>query len=834
MKGPIKLTRNDGYYLPLFNLKGLKASITPFFGGDLKLDQHHFALQPVSELSLYENIHSRNVIFTVNQQRYYLNGQLPHQLNDDVTYDFGMLYQVVMRKNELFSLKTTSFIPVNETVEAHQIEIKNESNKPLTFDVITAIPLYGRSADNIRDHRHVTSLLHRVFHHEQGIMVEPTLSFDERGHLRNHVSYSVFADIKDVKVNRLISTLDDFIDGGSMNYPLGIYRKDVEPKDGYETIGAIGFEPFTLNPGESKLLHVTIGIHHNKKIAIDESLKYFNPQTFQVELAKTNAFFAKYPHQLSFSFHSESYEQLLKWVSLQPVLRRHLGNSFLPHHDYGRGGRGWRDLWQDLLALIMFNDGTVKDLLENNFKGIRIDGSNATIIGDEPGEFKADRNNIVRIWSDHGAWPLLTVKMYLDETGDIPFLLKKQTYFDDQFTHYTYKTKQISNPDHILSVNNISYEGTILEHLMLQNIVAHQNVGEFGFVKLEDADWNDGLDMAKKQGETIAFTHFYANNLRLLADMIEKLNVETVELFEDLYELIMNKLNLQQFFDAVSTFNGKTIHASSKELIDQLRKLAEERINYLQNRGWLKDYHYQSYINNDGLFADSKDTMSLTGQAMALLSETATKSQAITIAKHAKALLFDKEVGGYHLNSFYDAILLNIGRAYGFAYGHKENGAVFSHMVMMYAYGLYNYDLSHEAREAYQTLLNQAIHPDSKVLAGIPEYFNNQGHGKYLYLTGSASWLLKLLRTHVFGLKFNYGVLNLEPKLEKDDFIEGKASIKTYIFGRLTKVTYHNDKNLDLNQYKISKIMMGETSVSLPLSTIDGDLEVYLDEISSV
>ena len=45
-----------------------------------------------------------------------------------------------------------------------------------------------------------------------------------------------------MSVNRLISTLDDFIDGGSKDYPLGIYRKDVEPKDGYETIG-IGFEP---------------------------------------------------------------------------------------------------------------------------------------------------------------------------------------------------------------------------------------------------------------------------------------------------------------------------------------------------------------------------------------------------------------------------------------------------------------------------------------------------------------------------------------------------------------------------------------------------------------
>src|SRR5690606_9036682 len=113
MDKTLRLTRNDGYYLPLFNLKGLKGSITPFFGGDLKTDQHHFALQPASELSLYENLHSRNVIFTVNDKKYYLNGQTEHQQNDELDYRFGMLYQTVIRKNKLFTLETTSFIPVN-------------------------------------------------------------------------------------------------------------------------------------------------------------------------------------------------------------------------------------------------------------------------------------------------------------------------------------------------------------------------------------------------------------------------------------------------------------------------------------------------------------------------------------------------------------------------------------------------------------------------------------------------------------------------------------------------------------------------------------------------
>ena len=61
----------------------------------------------------------------------------------------------------------------------------------------------------------------------------------------------------------------------------------------------------------------------------------------------------------------------MRWVALQPTLRRLFGNSFLPYHDYGRGGRGWRDLWQDVLALLLTSDEAVDDLLLSYFAGVR-------------------------------------------------------------------------------------------------------------------------------------------------------------------------------------------------------------------------------------------------------------------------------------------------------------------------------------------------------------------------------------------------------------------------------------------------------------------------------
>ena len=69
--------------------------------------------------------------------------------------------------------------------------------------------------------------------------------------------------------------------------------------------------------------------------------------------------------------------------------------------------------------------------------------------------------------------------------------------------------------------------------------------------------------------------------------------------------------------------------------------------------------------------------MNLTGQAMALLSETLTQIQAKQISEKTKELLFNGSIGGYHLNSNYNKVMSDMGRAFGFSYNNKENGAVF-------------------------------------------------------------------------------------------------------------------------------------------------------------
>ena len=237
------------------------------------------------------------------------------------------------------------------------------------------------------------------------------------------------------------------------------------------------------------------------------------------------------------------FEGWLRWVTVQPVLRRIFGNSFLPYHDYGRGGRGWRDLWQDILALLMMESGDVSQMLYDNFGGVRMDGSNATIIGSRPGEFKADRNNIPRVWMDHGVWPLLTTGLYIDQTGDLAFLLRPQVYFKDHLAARARRVDSlVARTGTVLrTADGEPYQGTILEHLLVQHLVPFFNVGEHNNIRLEGADWNDAMDMASQRGESVAFTAMYAGNLRRLSEWVlalEKLGVPEVEVASEMLPLL--------------------------------------------------------------------------------------------------------------------------------------------------------------------------------------------------------------------------------------------------------------------------------------------------------
>ena len=433
-------------YFPLVNAGGMISSVTPLLAGDAKCGQNTYLLAPASSETLHESRTARNFWVCLDgYDPWSAVGQSAPQMTrrfgkncEEAVLTGGLLWQQVARTHKESGLlaETLSFVPAGEEkIEIMQVTLTNNGPAALHLTPIAAIPMYGRSADNIRDHRHVTSLLHRVTLRPHGVDLRPTLTFDERGHQKGTVTYRVWGgDEHGGAPVGFIPLVRDFVGSGSYDWPQAVVcpesaklLRSGDTAQGSEVVAALYFAPVTLNPGEAAHYQIVLSID-------DDPTPYLTPETVRRTLEATKAHWQQ-SSALSLGTGDPDFDAWARWVGIQPTLRRICGCSFLPHHDYGRGGRGWRDLWQDSLALLLKDPGNTRRDLLSYFAGIRTDGTNATIIGAKPGEFKADRNNIPRVWMDHGFWPLLTVELYLNETGDDAFLLKKQSYFRDCLSH---------------------------------------------------------------------------------------------------------------------------------------------------------------------------------------------------------------------------------------------------------------------------------------------------------------------------------------------------------------------------------------------------------------
>lgn len=269
-----KAQRYPGTYFPLANEAGMISSVTAMLSGDCKTGQNSYLLPPASAETLHESRASRNFwILEEGRAPWSVAGQSALQQagrlsedEEDTTLFGGLLWQGIERVRKRSGLRASvlSFVPAgDEKVEIMQVTLSNEGSTSLELTPVAAIPVYGRSADNIRDHRHVTSLLQRV--------------------------------------------------------------------EGGEVAAALFFPTVILKPGDMRRYQIVLAVDANPA-------PYLSPDT-------------------------------------------------------------------------------VRDDLVSYFAGVRTDGTNATIIGSAPGEFKADRNNIPRVWMDHGFWPLFTVALYIDERG---------------------------------------------------------------------------------------------------------------------------------------------------------------------------------------------------------------------------------------------------------------------------------------------------------------------------------------------------------------------------------------------------------------------------------
>ncbi|MBF0522148.1 MAG: cellobiose phosphorylase [Candidatus Omnitrophica bacterium] len=853
------LARIRSIYFPLSGVdaKSIKSSITPYLSGDIKTDKYHYVTKPASREDL--KIPVRNFFVFIPGKGVVSLAQDCDE-KDTISVEAGPLWHKIIRRFPFpgLELEALNFVPVTgENVELMSVTVKNISSQAISYVPTASIPLFARSLANKHDHEHVTALLHRIVQHTNGVVVKPTMFFNEEGHKENKEQYFVLG-LNDKNENPVgtFPTIECFCgDAGSLSSPEAVLKNNPVGKlsdkelHGKEAVGALRFKEETLKSSEARQYLLVVGLSANEQETTRILGTFNSAKKFSEAMEQNKAYWQQKARSISFTTENKDHDAWMHWVVLQPVFRRIFGCSFLPDHDYGKGGKGWRDIWQDLLSLILIEPETVRENLINNFGGVRVDGSNATIIGSNPGEFIADRNAITRVWMDHGVWPFTTLLLYIDQTGDYDIVLENNTYFRDPQQSRGKQKDPSWTPAYGNKLKDKTgriYEGSLLEHILIQHLVQFFNVGEHNIMRLENADWNDGLDMAADRGESVTFMSFYAGNMLTLADLLEDLAkakaVRSLNLMKEIlilldetvdYESVEAKTKWlkEKYFPAVQPqISGEKLEVALTTLVKDLRKKGTwifEHIRKSQKISVGKNTWLNGYYDNDGKAVEGsiggKVRMTLTGQVFPIMSGLAEQNEIEAIIQSVKEYLVDKDLGGVRLNTDFGLDhYLSLGRAFGFAYGTKENGAFFSHMTVMYAYALYKRGFVREGYEVLHSIYQMcADTAKSKIYPGIPEYCDGEGRGMYHYLTGSASWLVLTRLTQACGIRGHRGDLVLAPQLVKEEFdAQGLAKVDCSFAGKRISVQYINKNLYDFNTYKIKEIYLNDKMI--PFNQVHG------------
>ena len=251
---------------------------------------------------------------------------------------------------------------------------------------------------------------------------------------------------------------------------------------------------------------------------------------------------------------------------------------------------------------------------------------------------------------------------------------------------------------------------------------------------------------------------------------------------------------LEEYLEKTKNISGEKVAVDIDDLISDLRHKSDHMFTWLRDKEWLKEGFFNGYYDNSGRRVEGRRggdiRMRLHAQVFAIMSGVATDEQIrkawASINKHLRS----KRFGGFRLNTDFKDVYMDLGRAFGFSYGDKENGAFFNHMVVMLANALYKRGFIREGHEVLRSIYKMATSDEAKIYPMIPEYFNNEGKGLYYYLTGSASWYIYTLMEEVLGIQFNFGKIILQPNLRPSDFFNDRIEVKFAWRGKTVKAVF--------------------------------------------
>ena len=309
--------------------------------------------------------------------------------------------------------------------------------------------------------------------------------------------------------------------------------------------------------------------------------------------------------------------------------------------------------------------------------------------------------------SDHPAWLVITLKAYLDETGDSAILDEPVTWCDS------------------------GEAAPLFEHVSRAVAYLFGQVDARGLPFIEQGDWNDPMNMVGYKGKGVS---------GWLAEAMSYAMTLWAEICDS---------------------------AGKADAAAEMRQKAEALNTIINDHLWDGAW-YGRGITDDGVIfgvsADKEGRIFLNAQSWALLSGAAdTQKRASLLDEIEKQL--DTPYGTAMLAPAYTGMREDVGRVTQKWPGSAENGSVYNHAAVFYAAALYH---CREADRAYSVLERMLTKPDDddmrtrgQIPVYIPNYYRGAwyqfprtaGRSSNLFNTGTVAWYYRLVIEQMCGIR---------------------------------------------------------------------------------
>jgi len=322
--------------------------------------------------------------------------------------------------------------------------------------------------------------------------------------------------------------------------------------------------------------------------------------------------------------------------------------------------------------------------------------------------------------ADHCVWLPLSLSVYLGETGDVELLNLPIRFADSQITK------------------------TFIEHIELAIDWLLNATDDRGLSYIEQGDWCDPMNMVGHKGKGVSawLSLATAYAIKCWCQLCQQ------------YQLKVSENKIKDYQYAASAIN-KAVN------------------KHLFHGNWFA----RGITDNGRVFGTAEDQQGkiyLNPQSWAMLSGATKPAQQKTmIAEINKRLM--TPFGVMMLSPSYTSMVEDIGRITQKHPGVSENGSVYNHAAIFYAYALYqadHNDLAFDVLKKIMPSLDNCLQT-GQLPVFVPNYYRgaydefpqHAGRSSQLFNTGTVFWLYRCIVEELCGLKAGNNTLIIAPKL---------------------------------------------------------------------